>query len=453
MTHDPNWTAPKDGHDFRDEDILLTAGWLRSFVPKADMERRLEAARARLLAARARIFAGERAELFDPTDTAAWYVLQAEAYAKDRRLWVPEVAMRIAPIMKRLGLEFSSLIQIGGVEERAARLMTGERRQPDAGLFEMMVALAYRRSGWTHVDFVPEEPGRRRTPDLHVSRPRRRFAVECKRMMPSSYAQEERRRGEDLAKPIHALSLELGESAVVEVIYKIELVDVPDNYLVANVRDRIERRDLTPWSDDVAEGQVRPVNWPLARKVLSKDDVYFGSSRMIELLAGGYVHNADHSMAAKWRPAANRPSFAEAVYQASVVTWLSASTEATLRKATHFKSTLSRAESQLPPDRPGVVHVGFENLAGPEVDSARHLRNWFETRFFETRDSRLRWVYAHYFVPEATTRPDESWAIIESVAPFRVGRHGTQWPLPDQLLLTASELMTKGLHWDPPQSG
>ncbi|MCY1646429.1 hypothetical protein OVA11_04890 [Caulobacter sp. SL161] len=452
MTHDPDWTAPKHGHDFRDDDILLVTGWLRSFVLAADMERRLGAVRERLTEARSRIIAGERAELFDSSDLAAWYLFQAEAYAKDRRFWVPEEAMRIVPIMKRLGIEFALLLQIEGIAERAARLMTSERRQPDAGLFEMLVALAYRRAGWTRVDFVPEERGRRRTPDLQVSRPGRSFAVECKRMMPSVYEQKERQRGEDLARPIHALCLELGASVVVEVIYNVELTAVPDEYLIAHVRERIDRRDITPWSDEFAEGQVRPVAWSLTHKVLSKDDVYFGSSRMIELMSGTYLHNAEHSIAARWRPAPERPFYAEAIYQASVVTWFSGSTDAILRKARHFKSTLSQAEEQLPSDRPGVVHVGFENTGGPEVDSARHFRNWLEAKFFEPRDSRLRWVYAHYFAPEATTRPNESWAITESVVPFRIGRHKTQWPLPNQLLLTAAEQMTEGVHWDRFQS-
>ncbi len=33
---------------------------------------------------------------------------------------------------------------------------------------------------------------------------------------------------------------------------------------------------------------------------------------MIELLSGSYDHEADHSMAAKWRPAEKRPFYAEA---------------------------------------------------------------------------------------------------------------------------------------------
>jgi hypothetical protein len=251
-----------------------------------------------------------------------------------------------------------------------------------------------------------------------------------------------------LAAPIHAISLEMNEPIVVEVKYKIELTDVPDEYLVERVTSAIEQRSLIPWEDEIASGRVRPVNWRLTRKVLAKDDVYFGSSRMIELLAGYYVHAADHSIAAKWRPSPSRPAYAEAVYQASVVSWLSLSDAAVLQKARHFRRTLADAEGQLPSDRPGVIHIGIESYAGARVDFARHFFNVFEARSFELRRSRLRWVYANYFVPEATTRKDESWAITETVVPYKIGSHRTRWPLPDHMVVSPEEECSQGVHWD-----
>ena len=447
MRHDPSWTAPRHGHDWIDEDVLRATAWLRSFVPSREMERRLDAARATLANARRVVREGGAAPTHDPADLAAWHILQAEAFASDRQYWVPEASVRIAPIMTRLGKELDRLSTVAGVEDRAARLMLSERRQPDAGLFEMLVALAYRRSGWS-ATFVAEQRGGARTPDLHVSRPRRHWAAECKRMMPSPYTEREKARGEALAGPVHALSLELGESIVVELAYKVELTEVPDDYLTNHVRPRVKARALDPWDDHISTGRVRPVNWPLTQRVLAQDDVYFGSSRMVELLSGGYIHEADHSMAAKWRPSPARPAWAEAVFQASVVSWMSLSPVAVSWKAKHFKSMLAKAEGQLPLDRPGVIHVGMESMAGNDIDAARHFSNLFQARFFEAKNPRLRWAYAHYFVPELTTQKHESWAVNETVAPFRIGRHRTEWPLPNELLLTPADEMRDGVHWE-----
>jgi len=446
--HSPNWISPRTGHDWRDEDVIRAVNWLKSFVPAASMEARLDKARANLLDAQAKWTEGATADAYDPSDTAAWYILQGETFAIDRRFWVPEESARIVPLLTRLGKELDRLRSISGAEERVGRLMTVEKRQPDGGLFELLVGLAYKRRGWTSVEFVPEERGVRRTPDLYVARPRRRWAVECKRLMPSAYARQERERGRDLAAPIHSLSLDLGRSLVVEVGYKKQLREVPDNYLAETVRDAIDGRAFTRWEDEVSVGLARDVDWTLARRVLAHDDVYFGSSRMIELLVGRYAHDADHSITAKWRPSDERPFFAEAVYQASVVSWWSLASTARFQKARHFRSILANAEDQLPSDRPGVVHIGVESRSGEYVDALRHIRNFGEADTFKPTNSRLRWVYCNYFVPEATTQANEAWAMTETVVPYRIGSHRTAWPLPGHLLMMPEDGAREGVHWD-----
>lgn len=58
----------------------------------------------------------------------------------------------------------------------------------------------------------------------------------------------------------------------------------------------------------MSKGFIRPVNWRLTRSVMAEDFVYYGGSRMIELLAGHYQHELDYRMAAKWRQARTDPS-------------------------------------------------------------------------------------------------------------------------------------------------
>lgn len=78
-------------------------------------------------------------------------------------------------------------------------------------------------------------------------------------------------------------------------------------------------------------------------------------------------------MAAQWRPAPLRPTHAVAVYQASVVSWVSESDAAVRQKARHFRSTIANAERQLPSDRPGVIHVASK--ASPE-DGSESGMHW-----------------------------------------------------------------------------
>jgi len=169
---------------------------------------------------------------------------------------------------------------------------------------------------------------------------------------------------------------------------------------------------------------------------------------MIELLVGQYDHQSDHSISAKWRPVDHNLTYTDAIYHASIVSWRCVSPVAISKKARHFKSVMSNAERQLPSDRPGVIHIGVESYSGAQVDFSRHVANMLETRFFKPRNSRLRWVYGNYFVPEATTRHDESWAITETMVPYKVGSHRTEWPLPGHLLVSPENGGRPGVHWD-----
>ncbi len=47
-----------------------------------------------------------------------------------------------------------------------------------------------------------------------------------------------------------------GTSIVVEVNYNVELVAIPDDYLVRHVSQAIDRRSSTPWIDEVATGRT-----------------------------------------------------------------------------------------------------------------------------------------------------------------------------------------------------
>jgi len=355
--------------------------------------------------------------------------------------------MRSVPYLTRIGKELPLMLSVKGAEERAERMMTSEKRQPEGPLFELLVGLAYRRNDWPNVQFVPEKRGIARTPDIIVSKPRSSWAVECKRLVPSTYAARERIVGMKLADPVHKLCLERSASVVIQVNFKVELENVPADYLTERVSTALDGALPNYWEDDLAKVFVRPVDWRLTRGVLAKDFVYYGGSRMIELLSGSYKHDADHSMAAKWRPNPDRPEYADAIYQASVVSWINEAGEATLRKARHFRSTLANAEGQLPSDIPGAVHIGIESHSGSFVDFMRHMYNRSEARWFKPKKSRLRWVFANHFVPEATTRQNETWAVTETMVPYRVGRHGTKSPLPDHMLVSPESETVSGSHW------
>lgn len=441
-----NWTAPRIGQDWRDEDVLRATNWLRSFVPKLEMDQRIEHARSHLLEARSNWEIGEQKALYNPLDAIAWYIFQAETFAIDRRYLVPDETTRIVPSISLLGKELEKLRSVEGLDERIARIMNNERSQPDSGIFELLVALAYCRRGW-RAEFVPEAPGKARTHDLNVFKPRDSWAVECKRLVASTYAREEKMCGDGLAGSVHSLCQKHQRSVVVDLQYKFELHSIELDYLKRHVETYLNGGPEN-WNDPVSFGSVREVDWSLPNKVLSTDYVYFGGSRMIELLVGSsYAHGSDHCMAATWEPAPTRPFYAENVSQASVVSWTSGSDGAISSKAAHFRRKLNDAEGQLPADRPGVIHIGIEDAGDKDVSNQRHRKNIQEAQRFQTNASQLRWVYVNYLLPEATTDRNESWALNETTTTHIIGEHSVPDPLPNHLLIGRDEDALCGDHW------
>jgi hypothetical protein len=445
-TQNPLWIAQRDGHDWRDEDVLRAIEWLTSTVDGPEWTQRMSRVCANFEEAKRSWAKGQAVQLFDPDDVIGWYIFQAHAYAIDRtRVYEPE-SYRIAPLFVRLGKLLPALQEVRGATQRAHTLMTAGRKQPDDGLFELLVAGAYKARGWKEVEFVAEQRGISKTADLLVSHGRRRWAAECKRINQSQYELEERRQGATLSRQVHDFCRSHHLSLVIEVTFDIELANVPDGYLVDRIKAFLAHPHHGIWADEISNGRLRHVNWHIAQTVLAHDDVFFGSSRMIELFAGYFASAVDHSVAADWTPALHRPLFATAIRQASVVSWMSASYEAQIRKAKHFRSLVARAASQLPGDCPGVVHVGYESTDGNSVDSIRHMLNRIEMDTFSAGRSRLRWVYGHYFSAEHTTARWESAALSETTAMYKIGRHRTAEPITDMLLFDDEEGVP-GTHW------
>lgn len=446
MVRSPLWIAQRQGQDWRDENTLAAIDWMsRSLDPHA-WQTRLDAVQHRFREARLAWQRGDRVSLFDPHDLAAWYAFQANAYACNRQDWYEPEAYRLAPLFRRIGQLLPELRTISGAEERAARILTSGRQQPDDGIYELLVAAAYRRNGWSNVEFVPERPGRQKTHDLNAATSRRRWAIECKRVGRSEYAADERAQGERLSAPFHLISRMNNASTILEVIFKVELSEVSTEYLADRAQGATTQAGALEWDDEISRGRIRQVAWANLRPVLACDDVYFGSSRMIELAAGGYLAEADHSVDGDWTPSRKRPFHAHDVSRLSVVSWISSSPEATRRKAKHFRGMVAKAAGQLPGDRPGVVHVGYELLGGNSADARRDLANRLELLSFDPGRSRLRYVYGNYMVPEHVTAANESAALTETTATYRVGTARTPDPLPSHGLFS-EELFEAGGYW------
>ncbi len=437
---DPLWTAPRVGQDWSKPEVQRLVSWFMGFVDSRRIESRLAhqvQVFRNAISARQR---GEDPQCYDARDKAAWYLLQAQNYATDRELTDHVEMVQIAPYFSKLAESFDALLSIPGVEGRAEDMLGKEKAHPDSVLFELLVALSYKNGGW-RVEFIDEAPGIGRRPDMFVYRQGTRWAVECKRIPRSTYETSERVNGKRIAAAFHAHCRDTRRSMNSDIIFKKELKDIDDRYIERALRlsDYVAAGGARYYEDDTAIVRFRPLRWDIANQVLAVDDVFYGGSRMIELFKGEFNHSADHSISADWVPARNRPAFAERVDRASVVSWWSESDTAKSKKARFFKRQLERAEGQLPSDRPSVVHIGCDRHWDGSIEGTRSFLNWLNLSDFKRTNSRLRWLNCSYFLPEATTDPDEVWALNETFDPIKIGSHSTSNPMPGRFLVVPDD--------------
>ena len=430
------WIAQQHGQDWRDDAILAATDWLERLVPSAEWERRIASVEAQFQTAKANWAEGHRSPLFNPQDSVAWYLHQARRYADPvlrADYFLPD-GYRIVPVMRRIGQLLPNFEEIVGAEDRAQRLMTENLSQPDDGLYELLVAGSYRRRGWDKVSFVPETKGIGKTQDLLVERTRSRWAIECKRAGRSGYARDERLAGERIAVRAHESAAGAGRSLIVMTRYREELHLLPENYLASKVARFLGGETPFEWDDDGGDGIVAEVPWEPLRSVMLHDDIYFGSSRMFELIVGEHDPAIDFTMAGDWQPAEERPFHATWVDRVSLVAWRSTSDEAARRKAMHFRGLVSRAAAQLPGDLPGAVHVGYEAVGGNSADGRRHHLNRQEIGTFDPEGTGLRMVYGNYFMCELVTARNESAAVTETLAWYPPSGARGKGPLPGHML-------------------
>lgn len=391
-------------------------------------------------------------QLRDTEDVIGWYMFLCESLLDHPLDYEFAQGSRVVPIFKALGRDLDLLQEVKGHEERARRLITSERKNPDSAIFELLVAAAYVRNGWTKVAFVPETP-HGKTHELDVAKGRRKISVECKRMAKSSrYSMEERDHFQRLWQPLLRDLVDRRVGMNFDVIFHTELRLLPDDLLLRVARDRARLIAFPTVIHD--DAQVTVTAWPCdlseMQDVLRRQFVKICSSRFMELATGRYERHKGFVWAGAVKPWRENPSYAEEVGFLVCAKWDCDAPDAIARKARHILDHVAKAVQQLPKRGPCVVHVGIEAMDGDLVEQKRRDRIQQILAGFHPVGRKLDWIYVNVFVPEHT--PECSWAIDETVYKFNYSRYGRiPEPLSNpNLVLPDSVLLEHRAHWERP---
>ncbi len=426
-------------------DLRTAVDWLKTFMTADDWRSRRNAACRRLLEPAFGLPPREgKGRFFDVTDTFGWYLFLADAFLDHLWNYEPMYGSRVVPVLTAIGRNLPVLRTVDGVEDRVRRLVGSERRQPNGGLFELLVAAAYRRAG-AEVVFRPERPGLAKTHDMDVTIAGRTLAVECKRLETSEYGERERARMREIWGPVSDGFGATGRSVFGDVDFRIPVVDVPDSYLVDKAREWLSiGASHFEWEDDISRGLFRELDLRPLQEALRDNDILTAGTQMQELLSGRYERHANYLQAVRIMHGMT-PRHMDECDLAVMLKWKSSSAAATDAKARDVLKRLADANNQLPTDVPGIVHIGFEAVDGDDVERIRYEKILASTERFDPKGKPLEYVYCHYLVPESP--PREAWAFDETVQWRRIGGSHPRPLAPGFLVLPDEAGGRWGTHW------
>lgn len=432
-----------------DPDLRKGVEWLLSFIKPDDWKKRRFAALQRFVDSIAG--AGDdptgKGRFFDERDLVAWYLFLGQAFLDHPTIYDFVYGSRVVPVITTIGRDLELLQGVRGVDARVRRMVEQERSQPNACLFELLVAAAYRREG-AEVAFLEEQPGVAKTYDMDISLGDTTWAVECKRLEGGEYTEAERTRARELWLPVAHEFHTHGLSVICTADFLVELKSVPNHYLPRKAYEWIDGGAVLPltWSDGISVGSIKLLDLRPLQAVLATDDVAMNSSRMHELLTGRYKNNA-HIISSLLVKSADNPVCIDACEAGCVFDWESRSEAAIDKKARDIFKRLADGCAQLPDGRPGILHIGFEAVDGLDVEAVRHVKVMKSVSQFDPGDKALESVYVHWFAPESP--PDTAMALDETchwqpVRPTRLR------PLENGLLLMPPDADSRdGVHWAP----
>ena len=432
-----------------DPDLRRAVDWFRSFMSSHEWhDRRFAALEYFLTTAtgEAPPQAVGPGRFFSEIDQFGWYLFLAQAKLEHPTVYDTLFGSRVVPVMTAIGRNLDLLKSVQGVEERVQRLVGKEKRQPNGGLFELLVAAAYRREGGI-VRFLPETPGVAKTHDMDVNLHGRELAVECKRMELGDYTERERAEARELWLPTAHELQERGHSVLARVAFTLELEGISREYLAEHSVEWLRMGANKPhrWKDARGAGSIEKLDLQPLKSSLQKGSIAMHGSLIMSLLTGKYKRNASYVQVLGVHTSDN-PLYVEDCDQALVLDWESHSEAAIDGKARDVLRRLSDAVKQLPADRHGIVHIGLEAVDGDDVEKRRFEKISNTVSNFDAEGKPLAYVLVNWFSPESPPYDSEAFdetCFVHSTIP------GGRSPLNDNILVGDPRGHSRaGVHWD-----
>ena len=396
----------------------------------------------------------EGVSIRDREDEIGWYLYQCEQTIADPTSVDSDQASRVLPYFSALGRKLDALLTVHGIDARIESLLRKEKlRDPDQGLFELLVGGTYAEEGWT-VTALPEKSGSK-TPDFEVRRGGQVLVVECKRFARrSDYSERERDAWLRLWGPARDWLIEQGIDKLWTIVLHEEIHLYPADFLLNAVQSYVTSGSLEPSvrDDERCRITIKEVDHAAIDDVLKDHWVKMGSSREREVITGSHRPDYGLTYSIGGNPEAlgdgttRRSWYWDSIRFVSAAYWRCDAPAAIDSKARDVLKRLAEATEQLSERVPGIVHIGVETADGDDVELVRSEKILRTVENFDPRGKNLTRVFLHFFRGESP--PDQAWAVDETVQQFGVSGS----PLRSGMLLGDDSVPTyRRAHWEAPR--
>lgn len=341
-----------------------------------------------------------------PEDDIDWYILVAELSHDFPFSDCPYSSRRIYPYAMAIGA-FSELLQRIPNVEPVLDKMLANKSKPETQIFELLTASFYLKNGY-EISFIPEKSivwpdGKtKRSPDLLVKNRDKEMYVECKRAdKQTKYSQTEEKAWDSIWSQLSLHMLAVAPWSIVDLTFHGQVADVTVDDVIKTV-DLAIKRGTTRVREGSISAEISHINKVRLKRHYRSYFVRANSPQHELLVFGNFDCNEKRSIAtiaeSIFRPGASDVFlniFLKDVANCVAAQWRCDHEISLERRSRHFKGLVNDGITQIPPDKPGVVHLWYETVEGIGIEEMRHSKNLDNLSSFNASGTSVLGVLIH----------------------------------------------------------
>ncbi|MFY1054652.1 hypothetical protein ACOQNP_23785 [Ectopseudomonas khazarica] len=340
-----------------------------------------------------------------PDDDIDWYILASHLAFDVPVSDSAYSSRRVYPYAMAIGAVADQLRNVPNINAVLDKMLTNNN-QPEKQLFELLTAAFYLKNGY-EVSFIPENSitwpnGKKKSPDLLVKLGDFEFYVECKRAdKQTTYSLSEEDAWASIWAKLSHHMLRTAPWSVIDLTFHDEVADASADEVikVANLASKAGGGVVNSGS---ISGKIRAIDKMRLKRHYKNLSVRANCPQQELLVFGDIDSNEKRSIATVGarviRPGTNNDilnMFVKDVDCCVGAQWRCDHKQSLSLRSRHFKGLVNDGVTQIPPDRPGVIHVWYETRDGVEIEELRRDKNIDNISNYDASDTTVLGVFVH----------------------------------------------------------